>query len=498
MRPQALQDAQSPWMQPGLNRDTWTGIGLATTTLLAAVVVQAPALAGTITGTASYRERIALPPDAVFEAVLIDAAIADAQARELGRVRLQPAGQPPFRFSIPYRERDVTPGGRYTVRATVRQGDRLLFTTDTFTPVLTGGPSQPLQLVMVQVGSRRPSAPSSPLGRLPASWRGDLPAASGTTRWQVDLATDGSFQLRQTFLDRPAPNQFDDIGRWRLERNTNRLMLQGGREAPVFFQPVGGGAQLRKLDLQSQPIRSRQNDLLQRLPAPEPLEPRLHLQGMFSYMADAARIRLCATGASLPVAMEGDYRRLEQAYLKALPTGAAGRPLLVNLEGQITRRPSAEPGRPQERSLVVERFVGVHPDKGCSQPPTSAASAPRPVPSPSLRGTLWQLQALQESVGPSMIKPPAKAAELQLAADSERVSGTGGCNRLMGGFQLNGEQLRFSRLASTRMACSPEVMAYERRVVEALEQVRRWSIDKRNLLLQDERGRTLLLFQVSS
>jgi len=497
MAPQALQDAQRPLSQQGLNRHTFTGIGLATTTLLAAVVAQAPALAGTITGTASYREHIALPPDAVFEAVLIDASLADAPARELGRVRLQPAGQPPFRFSIPYRDSDVTPGGRYTVRATVRQGERLLFTTDTFTPVLTGGPRQPLNLVMVRVGGPGPTAPTSPLGRLPASWRGDLPTASGTTRWQVDLATDGSFQLRQTFLNRPAPNSFDDIGRWRLEPGSQRLVLQGGREAPVFFRPVGGGAQLRKLGLQGQPIQSRQNDLLQRLGAPEPIEPRLHLQGMFRYQADAARIRLCATGASLPVAMEGDYRRLEQAYLKALPAGTAGRPLLVNLEGLIANRPSAEPGNAPERSLVVERFVGVHPGKGCSQPPSSTAGAPRPVPSPSLRGTLWRLQALQDGRTPTLSAPPGRAAELQLATDSERISGSGGCNRLMGGLQLNGEQLRFSRLASTKMACPPAVTAYERRFVEALEQVRRYSIDKHNLLLQDERGRTLLLFQAS-
>ncbi len=468
------------------------GIGI-TTTVLAAAALQAPAQAGTLSGTASYRQRIALPPDAVFEAVLIDAAIADAPARELGRVRLQPAGQSPFRFSIPYRDSDVTPGGRYTVRATVRQGDRLLFTTDTFTPVLTGGPSQPLDLVMVPVGSRRPSSPTSPLGRLPASWRGDLPDAGGTTRWQVDLAPSGSFQLRQTFLDRPAPNQFDDIGRWRLEPGGQRLVLQGGREAPLFFQPIGGGAQLRKLNLQGQPIQSRHNDLLQRLPAAEPIEPRLHLLGMFSTMADAARIRLCATGASLPVAMEGDYRRLEQAYLKALPAGSAGRPLLVNLEGLITTRPSAELGRAPERSLVVERFVGVHPGKGCPQT-TQTSSARAPLARPELRGTLWRLQALQDGNTPTLLKPPGKTAELQLAADSERGSGSGGCNRLMGGFQLDDEQLRFSRLASTQMACPPEVMAYERRVVEALEQVRRWSIDKRNLLLQNEQGRTLLLF----
>jgi hypothetical protein len=66
--------------------------------------------------------------------------------------------------------------------------------------------------------------------------------------------------------------------------------------------------------------------------------------------------------------MEADYRRLERAYLKAQPAERRGQPLLVNLEGLITNRPSAEPGQPPQRTLVVERFVGVHPGRGCPQP----------------------------------------------------------------------------------------------------------------------------------
>jgi heat shock protein HslJ len=75
------------------------------------------------------------------------------------------------------------------------------------------------------------------------------------------------------------------------------------------------------------------------------------------------------------------------------------------------------------------------------------------------------------------------------------VSGSGGCNRLMGSAQIKGEAIRFSQLASTQMACPPEVMAFEHRYGQALERVRRWRIDKRTLLLQDKQGRTLLVFQ---
>jgi uncharacterized lipoprotein YbaY/uncharacterized lipoprotein NlpE involved in copper resistance len=340
-------------------------LGIATVPWMATLLTLPPAQAGSLSGSASYRETFDLPLDAVFEAVLIDAAIADGPARELGRVRLRPAGQPPFRFTIPYRDGDVRPGGRYAVRATVRQGTRLLFTTDTFTPVLTGGASQPLTLLLVRVGGEPQAAGQSPLGPLPASWRGDLPGAGGLIRWQVDLAGDGSYQLRQTFVNRPAPNRFDAIGRWRLEPGRQRLVLGAAGDGPLWFQPLDGGAVLKKLDQRGQPIASLHHDQLRRLAAPEPIDPRLHLLGRFRYMADAASIQLCATGRRLPVAMEGDYRRLEQAYLQAHPGGAGGQPRLVALKGLISDRPSAEPGRQAERTLVVERFIALYPGKDC-------------------------------------------------------------------------------------------------------------------------------------
>jgi putative lipoprotein len=54
----------------------------------------------TINGTATYRERMALPPDAVFEVTLEDISRADATADVLGRARIENPGNPPFHFSI--------------------------------------------------------------------------------------------------------------------------------------------------------------------------------------------------------------------------------------------------------------------------------------------------------------------------------------------------------------------------------------------------------------
>ncbi len=460
---------------------------VASSLVASSLVMTAPAMAGTVSGTATFRERIALPPDAVFEVVIEDYARADAPATVIGRQRIAPAGQPPFRFSIPYKDSDVTPRGRYTLRATLRHQGRLLFSSDTITPVLSGQ-KQPVELLLKQVG----------FGALPASWQGDIPGAGGAIRWHVDLAADGTYQLRQIFLNRPQPNAFDDIGRWRLEPGTGRLVLRGGREAPVFLQPLDAGAALRKLDLEGAPISSAQNDRLKRLPQPAPIDPRLQLTGMFTYMADAASIRLCATSQRLPVAMEGDFLALQRAYLQARPSDKPGQPLLVGLQGLITQRPSMEEGQPPRRTLVVEKFGTINPGQGCPKPARaqkrSGRGQPRRQLVAPLRGTTWKLLALGgETVVPR--QPPGRAIELQLSAENLRLAGSGGCNRLMGGFSLEGETIRFFQLASTRMACSPEVMAIEQRYTEALALVRRWSIDKRSLMLQDASGKTLLLLQ---
>ena len=99
----------------------------------------APALSGVVRGTAAYRERIALPADAVFEATLEDISIADKPAEVMGSTRVAPAGQVPIRFEIRYDPARIVAGRRYAVRARITHGDKLLFTTTRIHPVLAAG-----------------------------------------------------------------------------------------------------------------------------------------------------------------------------------------------------------------------------------------------------------------------------------------------------------------------------------------------------------------------
>lgn len=324
------------------------------------------------------------------------------------------------------------------------------------------------------------AASNDGIGELPASFAGDLPGAGGPVAWHLDLMPEGRYQLRLTYRDRPAPASFDDIGRWLREPDTGRLVLRGGREAPVYLLPVEGGAALRKLDLEGKVIESGHNDRLARLPAASPIEPRLLLTGMFTYVADAAAITLCADDRRLPVAMEADYRALEAAYLQAEPQ--PGQPLLVTVEGLIALRPSAEESQPPRPTLVVEKSVSVRPRETCGTP---LADSP-------LRGTYWKLVRL----GDASVKAADGQREAYLVFDTEepRVAGSGGCNRVNGGFELDGANLRFGRLAATRMAC-PEGLEQEQRFLAALEGVTRHRIDGSHLELLDAAGAVAARFE---
>jgi heat shock protein HslJ len=79
---------------------------------------------------------------------------------------------------------------------------------------------------------------------------------------------------------------------------------------------------------------------------------------------------------------------------------------------------------------------------------------------------------------------PQQMPYLQLDPESHRVSGSGGCNRLMGGYELTGDHLKFTQMAMTRMACIHGGDT-ESAFVKALDQVTTWKNSGGKLLLMD-------------
>ncbi|HYC71802.1 MAG TPA: YbaY family lipoprotein [Opitutaceae bacterium] len=92
-----------------------------------------------ITGSLTYRQRIALPPTALIEVQLLDVTRPDAPAEVLHAVTLSPQHQPPFYFTIRYDPRRIDPTHAYALKATVTVGGQLRFLSTNNTRVLTQG-----------------------------------------------------------------------------------------------------------------------------------------------------------------------------------------------------------------------------------------------------------------------------------------------------------------------------------------------------------------------
>ena len=108
-----------------------------------------------VTGSVAYRERIALPPDAVIQVSLSDVSRADAAATVVAETTIVAgARQVPIPFSLRYDQSRIQANNSYAVRAVIKSGDRMLFTTDAAYRVITqGNPTQAnLQLVRVSAG----------------------------------------------------------------------------------------------------------------------------------------------------------------------------------------------------------------------------------------------------------------------------------------------------------------------------------------------------------
>lgn len=105
-----------------------------------------------VSGTATYRERIALPPGAEFEAVIEDVSKAGAPAVVLARIGLKPAGVP-IPFSIAYDPARLDPRARYSVRARILVDGRLWFASDTIHPVLRDAGESRVDILLRRVHS---------------------------------------------------------------------------------------------------------------------------------------------------------------------------------------------------------------------------------------------------------------------------------------------------------------------------------------------------------
>lgn len=142
---------------------------------------------GSVTGTLSYRERVALPADAEIEVQLLDVSRQDAGAPVVSSTTFRAEGrQVPLPFEVTYDPGEIDDSRAYGVRAVIRSNDRLMFTTDSHVPVITRGNPASVQLRLVGAAADDPSGGAG--GLVGTAWRlEDLAGAGVLDRVQATL-----------------------------------------------------------------------------------------------------------------------------------------------------------------------------------------------------------------------------------------------------------------------------------------------------------------------
>lgn len=124
----------------------------------------------------------------------------------------------------------------------------------------------------------------------------------------------------------------------------------------------------------------------------------------------------------------------------------------------------------------------------CAPARVETETATRP-----LSGSYWKLVELGGAPAVSGTDSE-RAAHIRFHADSGRVYGSGGCNRIAGPYTVAGDSLSFGPMISTKMACADDQASrQEVAFLSALENTRRYRISGDSLTLLGADGPLALL-----
>ena len=150
-----------------------------------------PETNASVTGTVTYRERLALTAGATLAVELRDVSYADAAAPLIAGQTIINPGQVPVHFKVDYNRNDIDPRNTYSISARIIESDgRLAFINDTAYEVITRGNPRRVDMLLVLV-----QPPSE------AQWEGKDEGADWRTWVEVPVPVIGASLLP----NEPAP-----------------------------------------------------------------------------------------------------------------------------------------------------------------------------------------------------------------------------------------------------------------------------------------------------
>jgi len=112
----------------------------------------------------------------------------------------------------------------------------------------------------------------------------------------------------------------------------------------------------------------------------------------------------------------------------------------------------------------------------------------------SLDGSNWDLETYQDEAGEMVGVLPGSITTALFQANY--VSGIAGCNRFNADYEVDGNDLSFGPVATTRKLCAdpPGIMEQESAFLSALSEVASYELDDESLVMFDSMGDIRLTF----
>lgn len=131
--------------------------------------------------------------------------------------------------------------------------------------------------------------------------------------------------------------------------------------------------------------------------------------------------------------------------------------------------------------LAVALFFSLTSEKCDKDGGSANASTTTPAPMTSIIGTRWNLSTV---AGEAIRLPEGTENPYLSVAEDNRLTGFGGCNKLMGSVKLDGNAISFPGVGSTKMFCK-ETQAVETSFLTALRATNSFTLEGDKLTLLD-------------
>lgn len=405
-----------------------------------------------IEGNVTYRERIAMPPDAKIMVTLYENGKDGMQVIEERRFPAENRNVPiPFKLEHP---KPSAGKADYMLKALILAPDNRVFAASRLTPVDLSG-TEPV-MILTHVGGKDAHAgePAPREIEAPASYLGEIRSNDALSKITLRLGHDHGFTLlRETARNGEAQSGLES-GRWMQIAGGHALELGGNGLAPLRLLVRPGNI----LVFADRPESGGTTMELHPMPDSGPWPNARMFTGALTRQKHGFVFRDCVNGVTYPVSEDGAYEALKQTYLAA--SSDKRLPLQVRFEGHLI--PDSRNGKglvavDRLDSLVDEAICPDNGDMG------------------DLTDRYWKLLEIDGKKALVFENQTEPHILLQKEKTECRLSGSDGCNRLVGMADITEKGLKFGQLGSTMMLC-PQGAEQSAEFVKALSEVNGWRV----------------------